>query len=147
MKPKVNNFAELVRWVADTHHDGVVDAIAPRCHISGALADKWVKGNVRRPSFDSLEKFCSAYKLDMGWVWNLIKRTAAVLLVGWLMSSGSVGAEEPTPSLVKFTDNHSYRVLRHLRKRYQQLCKVFHPLRRHEFTYSGFPLSLGFCIN
>lgn len=68
---KFKDFPALVQWVADTYHDGVVDAIGPRAGISGALADKWVKGKVRAPRPDTLMRFCAAYKLPFAQVMKL----------------------------------------------------------------------------
>jgi hypothetical protein len=57
-------FPELVRWAADTYHNGVMYQLALRVGISPALADRWSKGLVQRPTMETALKFCRAYSLD-----------------------------------------------------------------------------------
>jgi transcriptional regulator with XRE-family HTH domain len=96
MKPKVDDFPSLVRWVADRYHNGVVDSIASRAGISGALADRWVKGKVQSPKIETLEKFCRAYGLNFNWVRSLLRRAAALIIA--LLAAGVCTAEASIPS-------------------------------------------------
>jgi Cro/C1-type HTH DNA-binding domain len=57
-------FPELVRWAAETYHGGVMYQLAIRVGISPALADRWSKGLVQRPTIETVLKFCRAYDLD-----------------------------------------------------------------------------------
>lgn len=63
--PKVKDFRGLVRWLVTTRHGGVVDHMAERVGISSALAWKWNRGRVRKPSVDSLLMLCAAYPEDV----------------------------------------------------------------------------------
>src|SRR5262245_41936536 len=71
MTPDIETFPALVRWLAETHHDGVIYQVAQKVGISPALADRWSKGLVQRPSMDSVMKLVNAYGLDLAEVLRL----------------------------------------------------------------------------
>lgn len=94
MKPPVRDFPGLIRWLAEQHHEGVVDRIADTVGISGALADKWVKGRVKMPTFATVDKLCSAYRLDFDYVRKLIR--AGLLGVIMAATAGMVPGDAGT---------------------------------------------------
>jgi transcriptional regulator with XRE-family HTH domain len=65
MDPDTQTFDALIRWLAATYHDGVIYQMAQRVGISPALADRWSKGLVQRPTMASVQKLCRAYDLDL----------------------------------------------------------------------------------
>ena len=54
----------LVRWLADKHHHGSVNAMAPRVGVSPAAVAKWVRGLVKNPEISSLYQLADAYHLN-----------------------------------------------------------------------------------
>ena len=72
--PKVRNFPELIRWIADHHHDGAVLPIAQKVDVSPALTNLWVKGQVKNPTIGNIQGLCSAYNLDFMFVVGLVNR-------------------------------------------------------------------------
>ena len=78
--PKVASFPELIRWIADHHHDGAVLPIAGKVGVSPALVNLWVKGNTKEPRPSNLQALATAYDLDFLWLLGLVhgKRLAPI---------------------------------------------------------------------
>jgi len=113
MHPPVKDFPALIRWLADRYHDGVIDKVADTVGISGALADKWAKGRVKMPTFATVDKLCSAYRLDFEWVRKLLRagiRVAlAVVIILSSITTASAATEVQTLRLAKLHSFTSYR--------------------------------------
>jgi len=100
MNPKVRTFPELIRWLADKHHDGHVLPVAQKTGISPALVNLWVKGQVKNPTVTNLQRLCAAYGLDFLFVVGLVQGRRAALPI-----SGGSG-EPPGLSVVQLLDNN-----------------------------------------
>lgn len=93
----VRTFPQLIRWLADEYHGGVVLAIAGKTGVSPGLVNFWVKGNVGEPKLGSIERLCEAYDLEFDYVRGLIRGRAIPPAAG---ASGAaamppVGPSEP----------------------------------------------------
>ena len=70
-QPQVPDFPSLIRWVADTFHDGAVLPISRKIGVSPAIVALWVNGVVKNPTITNLERLCEAYFLDF----NVVRKT------------------------------------------------------------------------
>lgn len=69
----VRTFPQLIRWLADAYHDGVLFAISGKTGVSPALVNLWVKGHVGQPRLESIERLCDAYDLEFDYVRGLVR--------------------------------------------------------------------------
>jgi len=71
MGPKVKDFPSLVQWIVDTFHDGVPYRMSVHLQDPVGSVHAWLKGNVRRPKPETLDKLCDVYNLDRNEVYRL----------------------------------------------------------------------------
>lgn len=74
MPPEIKDFADLIRWLADTRHGGSVNQIAKALRVSSATVDKWVHRVTRNPSLSFIYLLCETYRLDIREVLPLIAK-------------------------------------------------------------------------
>lgn len=71
MDAKVKDFRTLVRWLIDTYHGGVPYRMSLHLQDPVSSVHAWLKGNVRQPKTETLDKLCAAYNLDRGEVYAI----------------------------------------------------------------------------
>lgn len=68
----VRAFDELMRWLIETEHGGVVYQVAQRLKVSSATAAQWASGVIKSPKPETLVRICDAYDLDAKAAFELI---------------------------------------------------------------------------
>jgi transcriptional regulator with XRE-family HTH domain len=72
--PSVKTIADLILWLAETHHDGTVSAISEKLGASVATANFWKRGVVL-PGLDYLERLADHYDLPFDQVMDLWRKS------------------------------------------------------------------------
>ena len=121
---QVRTIGELVRWIADTHHEGAVFPIAARARLSAAIIARWGHDAVKTPRLDSVIQLAEAYSLDSRDVLTLVYRALEDELARQrkLMTreltrrrrprapiAGGSGAAQPLPAATSPKQPPSYR--------------------------------------
>ena len=73
--PPVASFPALVRWLADSYHEGVLFRVAHHLGRHPSLIDQWAKGLKRHPGIGSLQAISHGYGLPMAWLIQLVYGT------------------------------------------------------------------------
>ena len=71
----VKNFQELIRWIADTWHDGKLLPIAKRLGISSSSPYFWRDGTTRAPETDTVMLIAESYGLDLKRVLECVRNS------------------------------------------------------------------------
>jgi transcriptional regulator with XRE-family HTH domain len=59
-----STWAELIRGLADHHHNGSLLQIAKRAGLTQAIVYSWAHGTIKRPGRASLATIAEAYELN-----------------------------------------------------------------------------------
>lgn len=82
----IKDFPSLIRWIADTYHEGAVMHVGESCGISQATAAKWAHARAI-PTLPKLIAFSDCYKLPLERVVELVKATKPPKLRGMLVGA------------------------------------------------------------
>jgi transcriptional regulator with XRE-family HTH domain len=121
MTPNVRDFPSLIRWIAETYHQGRFFPMAARIGVSSALIDQWKRGIIKSPRLESIEQLCEAYELDFDKVRKMLRPRARAVKV-LMLAAALVGAcsapasAQPLPVAEEVPDQTHY-VKRRRRRR------------------------------
>lgn len=65
-------WAEVIRALAERHHEGHFYPIAKRLKVSSGTVLQWRDGTIQRPSPAMIARVCEAYELRLADIWPIV---------------------------------------------------------------------------